>query len=88
MAGSGFCKVLNVAEKNDAARELANIMARGRAQRVRKLYSCKNLNIIFFFRGKVSLNTIKYMNLISIYLERYFNYVTAITSVVNAPFKL
>ena len=28
------CKVLNVAEKNDAARELAKIMSRGRFQRV------------------------------------------------------
>ena len=27
-------KILNVAEKNDAARELSRIMSRGRAQRV------------------------------------------------------
>ena len=33
-AGSRTCKVLNVAEKNDAARELSNVMARGRVQRV------------------------------------------------------
>ena len=34
MAGARQCKVLNVAEKNDAARELAKIMSRGRFQRV------------------------------------------------------
>lgn len=32
MAG---CKILNVAEKNDAARELSNVMSRGRFSRVR-----------------------------------------------------
>ncbi len=29
------CKVLNVAEKNDAAKELAKVMSRGRSQRVK-----------------------------------------------------
>ena len=28
------CKILNVAEKNDAARELSKVMAGGRVQRV------------------------------------------------------
>ena len=34
MAGTRQCKVLNVAEKNDAAKELAKIMSKGRFQRV------------------------------------------------------
>ena len=34
MSGSRLCKVLNVAEKNDAAKELSNVMSRGRFNRV------------------------------------------------------
>ena len=40
MAAAPTCKVLNVAEKNDAARELSNIMAGGRARRVRQCCAC------------------------------------------------
>ena len=40
MAGTRQCKVLNVAEKNDAARELAKIMSRGRFQRVSTITEC------------------------------------------------
>ena len=40
MAGARQCKVLNVAEKNDAARELAKIMSRGRFQRVSTIRDC------------------------------------------------
>ena len=32
------CKILNVAEKNDAAKELSNVMARGRVHRVSVLH--------------------------------------------------
>ena len=35
MAAQRQCKVLNVAEKNDAARELSKVMSRGRFNRVR-----------------------------------------------------
>jgi hypothetical protein len=62
MAGS--CKVLNVAEKNDAARELSNIMAGGRARRVNKIAVFSPILLILFFREKDFPNTIRFMNLI------------------------
>lgn len=48
---TGTCKVLNVAEKNDAARALSNIMARGAASRVtlNMNFACEQLHNDFFF---------------------------------------
>lgn len=37
MAANSSCKILNVAEKNDAAKALSNIMSGGRARKVGQL---------------------------------------------------
>ena len=70
------CKILNVAEKNDAARELSKVMAGGRVQRVNRWFSAHIaggvFSIFFFFlcRGKDSPNLIRFMSLIFIFLGR------------------
>ena len=47
MSGARVCKVLNVAEKNDAAKELSNVMSRGRFNRVRWQSKLARLPIIW-----------------------------------------
>ena len=67
------CKILNVAEKNDAARELSKVMAGGRVQRVNLWFSAHiagGIFSIFLCREKDSPNLIRFMSLISIFLGR------------------
>ncbi len=69
------CKILNVAEKNDAAKELAKVMSRGRVRRVRNSLAssctCTCDHVLSTLRGRVAQNSTKYMNLILIFLVRY-----------------
>ena len=48
MASSRVCKILNVAEKNDAAREISRIMGDGRVQRV-QCYNEQKAAVIAIF---------------------------------------
>ena len=65
---SGQCKVLNVAEKNDAAKELSNVMGRGRVRRVSVECALKLLKYYTECVMKIGL----FYHLISIQLHLYF----------------
>ena len=75
-------KILNVAEKNDAAKELAKVMSGRRGfQRVRNVFiQCTHhymtppsLSFSLFYSVKDFQNLIKYMNSISTSWEEYVN---------------
>ena len=74
MANPRVCKVLNVAEKNDAAREISKIMAGGRVQRVNTVSNSwsdwSHETTATYFREKDSLNSIRFMNLTSTFLGK------------------
>jgi hypothetical protein len=54
------CKILNVAEKNDAAREISKVMAGGRVQRVKSvmlrfssLKRCIQIYLLNYVEGRI-----------------------------------
>jgi len=49
MASSRVFKILNVAEKNDAAREISRIMGGGRVERVYFYYNRKKAAAIYYY---------------------------------------
>lgn len=62
-------KYLNVAEKNDAAKNIASLLSRGNSNRVRLLEHNYILQLINVSREKVYLNSIRYMSLMPLCLE-------------------
>ncbi len=71
-------KILNVAEKNDAAKNIAGFLSGGNSHRVREKFSLtfiilsvsQSLNLYFSFREKDYRNTIKFTNSITIFAVR------------------
>ena len=55
------CKILNVAEKNDAARELSKVMAGGRVQRVNILFTDHHIFCVKVYSVHVCVSNFYYV---------------------------